>query len=275
MDQHQMRRLQAAFTACAATATPLGKRLCQEAAVSPAVTELFSQFYRTISAEVPDVRLFTSALHYLQIPLDNLEAVVLEWRETLLDYMLSQTFRPRAAMQAPALAVGAREVAARFGGGLSLVEWNCGAGLNLLLDLSPVAVVGRYGLDPAPFDLTSPEDRRVLQSFFWPDDVHALPMASLDIRQGEAETDLLPLLTEAYAAMPPGNTLLIMDAYAWPDLSDPQKQAVTWQVQHLAAHLAPHKPVAWVQLEQPGVLRLQTFGWADPEDREVRRLPVE
>lgn len=273
MDQQQLRRLQGAFTACGATASPLGRRLCEEAAASPAVAELFSQFYRTISAEVPDVRLFLSGLHYLGVPVSDVDTVVRDWRETLLDYMLSQTFRPRAATQAPELARGAREVAAKFGGGLCLVEWNCGAGLNLLLDLSPVEVVGRYGLDPAPFDLTAPEDRRVLQSFFWPDQVQPLPTASLDIRQGEAETELFALLTEAYAAMPPGNTLLIMDAYAWGELTDPQKQQITWQVQHLAGHLAPHKPMAWVQAE-PGALRLQTFGWADPEDREVRRLPL-
>jgi hypothetical protein len=148
-------------------------------------------------------------------------------------------------------------------------------------------VVGRYGLDPALRDLADPADLAVLTSFLWPDQAaQAARLRSAaallaagprpDLRQGAAEADLLPLLAEAYDTMPEGNTLLVADAFLWPYLSETQRQQMTWAIQRLAGHLQPHKPMAWLQLEPQETgrveLKLHTFGWADKEDRAVRRL---
>lgn len=298
MDANQVRRLQGAFAACGAAATPLGRLMCDMlgAGPAPAVVDLFQQFYRTISTEAPDVRLFLSGLHHLALtgeapgfPEAAAEAVAVG-RESLLDYMLSRAYQPHVVERSEALRRGALAAAARFGGGISLVEFGCSGGLALLLDKygAPAPpVVGRYGLDPLPYNPADPADRLVLESFFWPDETERLANlrraaavlaehGPLDIRQGAAQSDLLPLLAEAYEAMPPANTLLVMDSFVWPYLSDPERQQVAWQIQHLAAHLQPHKPLAWLQLEPfasgPVELRLHTFGWSDPEDREVRRL---
>jgi hypothetical protein len=322
MEMNQLRRLREAFVACARGATPVGRVMCEvlggadpsaSTIPSPAVAELFRQFYRTISAEAPDARLFLSALHHLALCGEApdlvalfpscggtadltalavaLEPAVAAGRESLLDYMLSHQVRPWLPERAGLLARGARAVAETFGGGISLVEFGGVCGLNLLLDeaadLPPV--VGRRGLDPAPLFPADPGDRLRLESFLWPDETGRLARlrhlaaspaaAALDLRQGDPAADLLPLLAEAYDAMDPGNTLVIMDAFAWPALSDPERQQVTWQIQHLAGHLQPHKPLAWVQLEPNALgtaaeLRLHTFGWSDPEDRTVRRLDL-
>ncbi|MDF2631196.1 MAG: hypothetical protein K0R39_5027 [Symbiobacteriaceae bacterium] len=339
MDVNQRRRLREAFIACGRGATPVARLMCEvlgggsgagvvggpagapgpdqpsgpgrTAAPPPAVTELFRQFYRTISAEAPDVRLFLSALHHLALSgeaphlaalfpscggtadlaalAQALEPEVAAGRESLLDYMLSQQVRPWLPERAALLARGARAVAAQFGGGISLVEFGGVCGLNLLLDEDPglPPVVARRGLDPAPLHPAAPDARLLQDSFLWPDETGRLtrlrhlaqsPEAqALDLRQGDPVTHLLPLLAEAYAAMAPGNTLVVMDAFAWPALADHERQQVTWQIQHLAAHLQPHKPLAWLQLEPNALgtavdLRLHTFGWSDPEDRAVRRL---
>ncbi|HYF92135.1 MAG TPA: DUF2332 family protein [Symbiobacteriaceae bacterium] len=313
MDHHQLRRLQAAFAARAETASPMGRLLCESLGTGPvpAVADVFGQFYRTISTEAPDVPLFLSALHHLALTggapdlaaffpscggeagpgvTGAAAAAVARGRDDLLDFLLSRTFQPHVVERSAALAAGARAVGARFGGGLSLVEFGCGGGLCLLMDKHGYEcppVVGRHGLDPAPFNPADPADRLVLESFFFPDEPErighlreaAAVLAAhgpLDIRQGTAEADLLALLAEAYATMPPGNTLLVMDSFVWPYLTDAQVQQVVWQIQHLAGRLEAHKPLAWLQLEPfgggPAEVRLHTFGWSDPEDRQVRRL---
>jgi hypothetical protein len=163
-----------------------------------------------------------------------------------------------------------------------------GAAVRRLLSKGMPAVRGRIGLDANPKDLTDPAEEIGLAAFFWPDQAEQVARfrkaAELQrqegrppIRYGTAEEELLPLLTEAYEAMPPGNTLYICQSLLWPHLSDDQRQRTTLAVQRLAARLQPQKPLAWLQMEPfaPGgmvELRLLTFGWADPEDREVRRL---
>lgn len=245
------------------------------------------------------------------------EALAAEW-ETVLDYMLTQELQPHLVERSAAVAAGAAAVADLFGGGVSLVEAGCSGGLNLFPDrytyrfgdrhlgsdeppviaveargqapaLTLPVVVGRTGLDLVPRDLQDPADRLVVASFFLPDAVEQMERFrraaerltgsdAPDIRQGAAETDLVSLLFEAYSAMPPGNTLLLVQTYLWPYMTDPQRQQMTWGVQRLAASLQPHKPLAWLQLEPmaggggSAELKLQTFGWLDQEDRTVRRL---
>ncbi|HLN65595.1 MAG TPA: DUF2332 family protein, partial [Symbiobacteriaceae bacterium] len=243
------------------------------------------------------------------------EGAVADNRDTLLDYMLSTELQPHVVERSAAVALGALAAAGQFGGGVSLVEVGCGGGLNLRFDRyayafggrlvgnSPLtlevasdgavpvgalpAVVGRYGLDPAPRNPADLGDRLLLESFFAPDaveQVEHLRTASgilaaegpLDIRTGTAEDDLLPLLQEAYAAMPEGNTLLLVSTFVWPYLSERQKEQAVWAIQRQAARLTAQKPMAWLQLEPMAgglaELKLHTFGWTDQEDRTVRRL---
>lgn len=149
-------------------------------------------------------------------------------------------------------------------------------------------VVGRVGLGAAPTDLRAESERLALQAFLAPDHPAAherfraatdlvAAKVGLDLRAGEPAAELAPLLLEAYAAMPQGNTLVLFDVGGWESLSDPEQRQAALAVQLLASRLEQEKPLAWVQVERflpgrPPELRLHTFGWADPEDRTVQRL---
>lgn len=239
------------------------------------------------------------------------EAALADNREDLLDFMLSQSPVRDEPRRGAALLLGALATAERFGGGLSIVEIGAGGGLHLLFDqldvmrdvtvrtggdkLAPLLqrelppIIGRVGLEPEPRDLANPEQALVSLAFLHPDDApgagrlrqaaallaqHGAPA----IRQGTPEADLAPLLTQAYNAMPEGNTLYLFQTQLRPFQSDWQQQQSTLAVQRLAAQIQPRKPIAWLQAEPftPGSrtldLRLQTFGWRDPEEREVRKL---
>ncbi|MFZ5817598.1 MAG: DUF2332 family protein [Bacillota bacterium] len=244
------------------------------------------------------------------------ERLLLDRREELLDFMLSAEPREPEVRRAAALAVGALATAAQFGGGLTLVQLGAWDGLSLLFDRyayrfgetclgdapltlsaalsgrlpagSIPAVTGRFGLDPAPADLTDPAQRRMAEAFIAPDQTERLERFRAactelergerpDLRRGVAELDLPRLLVEAYNAMPPGNTLLLFSLMAWSELDDEAQKRVALGLQSLAAQVRPHKPIAWFQAEPLGPgerleLRLHTFGWADLEDRAVRRL---
>lgn len=149
------------------------------------------------------------------------------------------------------------------------------------------AIVGRRGLDMAPVDLHDPAERLLSAAFLPPDDLERLARfrtactllaEPIELRQGIAELDLPRLLVEAYNEMPPGNTLYLFSLLAWSQLDDEAQKRVASGLQSLAAQVRPHKPIAWLQAEPfvPGAaaleLRLHTFGWADLEDREVRKL---
>lgn len=150
------------------------------------------------------------------------------------------------------------------------------------------AVVGRAGLDESPRDLTDPEELAAVAAFIPPDQAErrarlleaaaATSETAVELRAGNAAFDLAPLLVEAYNRMPPGNTLLLCNVLAWHDLGDDEKRRAALAVQQLAAQLQPQKPLAWLQAEPPTPgsdrleLKLSTFGWADMEDRAVRRL---
>jgi hypothetical protein len=269
---------------------------------APALATFFPSCGGSFQADSDDQALATAA-----------QAAVAEGREALLDYLLSYELQPHVAERSAAVALGAMAVAAQFGGGVTLVEMGCSGGLNLLFDryayrfegtvvgesplVLPVegqvpvrplpAVTGRYGLDPAPRNPADEADRLLLESFFAPDAAEAIAhlrtaaglmaqQGAPDIRTGTAEDDLLPLLEEAYAAMPEGNTLLLVATFVWPYLSDLQKEQAVWAIQRQAARLTAHKPMAWLQLEPaPGgvaELKLHTFDWTDQENRTVRRL---
>jgi hypothetical protein len=153
-------------------------------------------------------------------------------------------------------------------------------------DAQMPAPVDRRGLGRAPVDLLNPGERMVSEAFIPPDDLarlerfrRACPLAcGADLRPGVPELDLPRLLVEAYNAMEPGNTLFLFSVLAWSQLDDEAQKRVAQGLQSLAAQVQPYKPIAWLQVEPfaPGSstleLRLHTFGWADREDRAVRRL---
>jgi|GEM_PF-5185839 len=158
-----------------------------------------------------------------------------------------------------------------------------------LLEAPLPGVVGRIGLDPSPINLLDPAERRVSEAFIWPDQVERLARfrAAADlqaecgrpeVRCGIPELDLAGLLVQRYNGMAPGNTLLLVSLLSWSRLDDPAQKRSALALQTLAAQVQPHKPIAWLQVDRfsPGQtaleLRLHTFGWADLEDRAVRRL---
>jgi hypothetical protein len=164
-----------------------------------------------------------------------------------------------------------------------------GGAASRLLSQGMPQVVARYGLDQEPKDLAAPEERLALEAFFRPEQADAVERLRTAaglvegfgpslIREGQVEWHLSALLVEAYNAMPPGNTLFLCHTLLWPSLTEDQRVRMTSAVQQLAAQLQPYKPIAWLQAEPfaPGSdrleLRLQTFGWADREDRAVRKL---
>ena len=247
---------------------------------------------------------------------DAAEADLATGWEAVLDFMLSHDLQPHSVERSATVLVGAMAAVQRLGGGISLVDLGCAGGLNLLFDrysyrfddadlgASPLRlqisgrigglqavgmprVTGRYGLDPYPRDLRDPSDRLLLASFIAPDHTEQLTHfrtaadllaaeGGLDLRTGEAETDLFSLLVEAYTAMPVDHTLLVVDTFVWAYLTDPQRQMAAHAIQRLAAGLTARKPMAWLQFEPVGAglaeLKLHTFGWADQEDRAVVRL---
>lgn len=161
------------------------------------------------------------------------------------------------------------------------------AAVERLLALGMPKVAARCGLDLDPRDLRDPAERQVFAALLPPDapEAHAqfqtaagllAAAAPLDLRRGAAETDLAPLLVEAYNEMPPGNTLFLFETFLWPYLSDEERRQTALALQRLASQVQPKKPIAWLQVEPftPGAveLRLHTFGWADLEDRAVRKL---
>jgi hypothetical protein len=195
--------------------------------VSPPLLALYRRLFRILSTDLVEVPLLAGALHHIALrgeapglarffpscggrlaPGEEAalvaasEEVLADRSGEVLDFLLSR--RPLRDDLAPALLLllGAREVTALFGGGLSLVEAGAGGGLRLLFDRyayrvgaqrfgdSPVvleagiesggdpgaevlpgfpAVVGRAGLDPEPRDLTKPEQRLLVESFLPPD----------------------------------------------------------------------------------------------------------
>ncbi len=158
-----------------------------------------------------------------------------------------------------------------------------------LLSAPMPRVVGRTGLDPDPIDLSDEAERRVSEAFIWPDQVERLTrfraavalqkeMGRPPIRRGVPELDLARLLVETYNQMEPGNTLFLFSLLSWNALTDEAQKRTALGLQTLAAQVQAHKPIAWLQVDRftPGQesleLRLHTFGWADLEDRAVRRL---
>lgn len=255
---------------------------------------------------------------------ETAESVLRERREEVLDFLLTHDRRDVEVRRASAVLLGALATVEHFGGGLSLVQLGSGDGLLLQFDQyayafgdhrlgwSPLLLetavegnsapierllrrgmpdlVGRWGLDAAPIDLTDAAERLISEAFVLPDQVAQLDRFGMactlmenaggppNLRRGKLELDIARLLVEAYNEMAPGNTLLLFSVMAWSRLDDAAQRHIALAVQTLATQVRPHKPIAWLQAEPftPGQstleLRLHTFGWADLEDRSVRKL---
>lgn len=161
-------------------------------------------------------------------------------------------------------------------------DWAGPAPHHLLRQGLP-ALSGRLGVADSPRDLTDPEQLRSALAFLppdRPDQAERLRSAAAAMeREGRPEVrlgDPSRALVEAYNAMAPGTTLMIAEYDSWHRLTEGERIRKAQAIQSLAAQIQPHKPIAWVQAEPAGPDRLEltlhTFGWADREDRAVRRL---
>lgn len=211
----------------------------------------------------------------------------------LLDALLTPPPPPTDPGDGAALAFATRLLAERWGGGFTLVELGGGSGLPLRFDQWQYEglsgeyppIHGRYGISERRLDLSSPSDLLWASAQLAPEE--SLQLAQLqraagapdlpviDQRRGDPAHQLLPLLQEAYAAMEPGNTLLLFSLWHWQRLTGGEQQAATHALQRLAGRLEPGKFLAFLQLDYfggPAELRLQTFHWRDPEERTVERI---
>lgn len=221
------------------------------------------------------------------------EAALAEQSADLLDALLTPPPPPTDLADCEALVGATRLLADRWGGGFTLFELGGGSGLPLRFDQWGLAdsappVTGRYGLSDNPLDLTSPADLLWALAHLAPEEQEqaealraaaaAMPtLPAISQRRGDPAQELLPLLLEAYAAMEPGNTLLLFSLWHWQTMTAAEQQAATYALQRLAGRLEPGKFLAFLQLDHfapgaPAELRLQTFHWRDPEERTVERL---
>jgi hypothetical protein len=224
------------------------------------------------------------------------ETVLLDQSADLLDALLTPPPPPAEPADGAALAAATQLLADRWGGGFTLVELGGGSGLALRFDQRSYAdfpgpfppIVGRYGLAEGPLDLTSPYDLLWASAQLAPEDRAGLERLraaaaalaggpAVQQRRGDPAVDLLPLLLEAYAAMPPRNTLLLFSLWHWEAMTGGERETATRALQRLAGRLEPGRFLAFLQLDQfqpgaPAELRLQTFHWRDPEDRTVERI---
>lgn len=296
--------------------SPRFAALCRGLAESRALLALVQTYARVTAVQVPPVDAVLAGLHRLALGgeapdlvaqlgstlLDEgalvaaAEAALDEQSADLLDALLTPPPPPVDPADGAALAVATRLLAERWGGGFTLVELGGGTGLPLRFDQwqypdlpGPFPPVhGRYGLSDSPLDLTSPSDLLWATAHLAPEErerieqvraaAAALPgLPAISQRRGDPAYDLLPLLLEAYAAMEPGNTLLLFSLWHWQGMTGAEQQAATHALQRLAGRLEPQKFLAFLQLDYftpgaPAELRLQTFHWRDPEERTVERL---
>lgn len=293
--------------------SPRFAALCRGLTDSPALLALVQTFARVTAAQVAPVDAVLAGLHRLalagdapalaaQFTADHLDEAALiaaaeealrEQSADLLDALLTPPPPPADPADGVALAVATQLLAARWGGGFTLVELGGGTGLPLRFDQWTYAdqsgayppIHGRFGLAENPLDLTSPADLLWTTAQLAPEERHAIEqlqaaaaslpgLPTVSQRRGDPAYDLLPLLLEAYAAMEPGNTLLLFSLWHWQGMTGAEQQAATHALQRLAGRLEPHKFLAFLQLDHfaQAELRLQTFHWRDPEERTVERL---
>ncbi len=107
-----------------------------------------------------------------------------------------------------------------------VVEVNAGAGLNLAADVvtpqkgfDPELVAARIGLDPQPFDLSDPTERRWLKAGLWPDNTRALAEFEAAVytiqRRLESDASFIQM-----AACAPENVAAFLDKNVPADDSD-------------------------------------------------------
>lgn len=160
--------------------------------------------------------------------------------------------------------------------------WEGPAPLRLLRRGLPVSA-GRRGVAESPRDLTDPDQLLAALAFLPPDRpdqadrLRAVAAAmALEGRPDVRTGDLSRILVETYNGMAQGTTLMIAGFDVWNRLTEGERIRTAQAIQSLAAQVQPRKPIAWVQAEPGGrdrlELTLHTFGWADREDRDVRRL---
>ncbi|MEO0357804.1 MAG: DUF2332 family protein, partial [Pseudomonadota bacterium] len=223
-----------------------------------------------------------------QILADGFKAAARSHPETLIRALALPPQTNVIRRSAVLIAVG-HWLTARFGKMLRLSEIGCSAGLNLHWDfyamdaagvqfgprgsavhlapdwrgtppvLCPAYIHEAQGVDLAPPDITSPDARRRLMSYLWPDqqDRLTLTQAGLSIA-AQPDTDGTVTQGDALDWLPgrlthkPPYLHLIYSTVAWRYLSDRDQARGAQMIADHGAQATDQAPLAWFQMENDG-----------------------
>jgi hypothetical protein len=146
--------------------------------------------------------------------------------------------------------------------------------------LSGRTTVGaRAGCDVSPIDITDPMQARVLESFFWADQLERLHQLRAAI--GLARQNPPPLikrraadwLSEQLAAPHAGVATVVFHSIMWWYLPEDERDRVTEIIAHAGARASSAAPLAWLRLEmmtspEPDLLLTQ---WPGGSERLLAR----
>ncbi|TQN31607.1 uncharacterized protein DUF2332 [Haloactinospora alba] len=117
---------------------------------------------------------------------------------------------------------------------------------------TPPHVTRRIGIDLAPLDPRSPEDRDWLRSLVWPEHHERAARLESALRLAATEPvhvlhgDATSLLPEAVAAAPPGTTIVVTHTTTLTYLAPEERRVLAKQIQHHGLH--------WIAQENPDAL---------------------
>lgn len=207
-------------------------------------------------------------------------------RNELLDVLNTRTIQTnevgRSALLGPALTWAAA------GEPVQLVDVGCSAGLNMLCDrfrldygpqgatgpedspvqvdctvsagVPPIArrlpvIAGRVGIDLDPPDLTDADDTRWLLACVWPG-TGRFERATRAIEMGQADPP--PVVRgDALEALPSlldqleGGRIVVLNSWSFSYFSVEQRQDYV----ELLAEVGRHRPLAWVTMDTPGIVK--------------------
>lgn len=117
---------------------------------------------------------------------------------------------------------------------------------------APPHVARRIGIDLAPLDPHSPEDRDWLRSFVWPEHHDRAARLEPALRLAATEPaqilhgDATSLLPKTLTAVPPDSTIVVTHTTTLAYLTPEERHALVKQIQHHGLH--------WIAQENPEVL---------------------
>ena len=165
---------------------------------------------------------------------------------------------------------GFLEVVRQTGLPLRILEIGASAGLNLRWDHFPfldvpaaVSVVERRGCDLNPIDLALDENRGVLLSFVWPDQMRRLQLLEEAIaiaRRVAApvdRSDAVDWLRTHLADPRPGVATVVYHSVVLPYLTEENREKLRRLIEDAGTRASTDAPLAWLSMEPAG----------DPPDR--------